>query len=33
MRDILNELEMAADPFHEEEEEEGPIGGSYFSNN
>jgi hypothetical protein len=33
MRDILNELEVAADPFSdEEEEEEGPIGG-YFSNN
>jgi len=33
MRDILNELEVASDPFSdEEEEEEGPIGG-YFSNN
>ena len=33
MRDILNELEVATDPFSdEEEEEEGPIGG-YFSNN
>jgi len=33
MRDILSELELAADPFDEEEEEEGPIGGGYFSNN
>jgi hypothetical protein len=34
MQDILNELEMAAGPFtDEEEEEEGPIGGGYFSNN
>jgi hypothetical protein len=34
MRDILSELEVANDPFSdEEEEEEGPIGGGYFSNN
>ena len=33
MRDIMNELEMATDPFSSEEEEEGPIGGGYFSNN
>jgi hypothetical protein len=36
MRDILSELEMAADPFtgdEDEEEEHGPIGGGYFSNN
>jgi hypothetical protein len=33
MQDILSELEMAADPFTDEEEEEGPIGGGYFSNN
>jgi hypothetical protein len=33
MRDILSELEMATDPFSDEEEEEGPIGGGYFSNN
>ncbi len=34
MRDILNELELAADPFdgEDEEEEQGPMGG-YFSNN
>jgi hypothetical protein len=32
MRDILSELELAAEPF-DEEEEEGPIGGGYFSNN
>jgi hypothetical protein len=33
LRDILSELEVATDPFSEEEEEEGPIGGGYFSNN
>jgi hypothetical protein len=33
MNDILGELEMATDPFEDEEEEEGPIGGGYFSNN
>jgi hypothetical protein len=33
MRDIMNELEIATDPFSSEEEEEGPIGGGYFSNN
>ena len=34
MHDILSELEMAIDPFsdEEEEEEEGPMGG-YYSNN
>jgi hypothetical protein len=34
LNDILSELELATDPFpEEEEEEEGPIGGNYFSNN
>jgi hypothetical protein len=34
MRDILNELDLVADPFDEEDEQEerGPLGG-YFSNN
>jgi hypothetical protein len=30
---ILNELEMAAEPFADEDEEEGPIGGGYYSSN
>jgi hypothetical protein len=35
MQDIARQIEMAADPFgdDENEEEQGPIGGGYFSNN
>jgi hypothetical protein len=33
LRDLLSELDLATDPFTDEEEEEGPIGGNYFSNN
>ncbi len=35
MRDILHELEMAVDPFADDDEgeEQGPMDGGYFSNN
>jgi hypothetical protein len=35
LHDILSELDIATDPFtgEDEEEEQGPMGGGYFSNN
>jgi len=33
LRDLLSEVDLTTDPFTDEEEEEGPMGGNYFSNN